>query len=320
MKLLDLFAGVGVAVGARSAGWYDFGVENDPDALKTRELNEIVTVGEDVWRNYLIPPIGYDAIWASPPCQTYSTANSKALARKELEVALEVLSERGDGLDIGTLWEAAHGQFEDPRSALALAPLTYAQEHDPESVILEQVPAVLPLWEAFKEPLEMQGYETWIGILDAYDMGLPQRRRRAYLIANKDRHIIPELSDTRMTMFDALGWGITDAPSPTVTSKTGVTRAATGTQSVYQNAIDRGAFVFNPSGSDKPSKVAKNGIGSKYPPGKINTTVDDNKVLQGFPRDMEFAGNLQSQQLQVGNAVPPPVAESILRQIKEGVA
>jgi DNA (cytosine-5)-methyltransferase 1 len=38
-------------------------------------------------------------------------------------------------------------------------------------------------------------------------------------------------------------------------------------------------------------------------------------ALQGFPEDYPFAGSRTSQYRQVGNAVPPPLAEVVCRSV-----
>jgi DNA (cytosine-5)-methyltransferase 1 len=39
--------------------------------------------------------------------------------------------------------------------------------------------------------------------------------------------------------------------------------------------------------------------------------------IQGFPDDFEFEGSVQSQFRMVGNAVPPPLAASVARSIRD---
>lgn len=313
MKILDLFAGVGVAVGAREAGVEELGVEMNPDANQTREINGFTTVYENVWDFELAQGLEVDGVWASPPCQTFSTAlpaasSVTAAPKHELVNAIaDRVWETPSGLR-----EAEH-DFGDPRSSLVLTPLTYAKTIRPKFLVLEQVPGVLRLWEAFKPHLESFGYNVWTGYLNSEEYGVPQSRKRAYLVATQQGDPTPYNPKTKpVTMEQALGWGITDRPAPTITSKVGVTNSASGTQAVYEKAILRGAFKFKPGGDPSPSKVAKSGIAARYAPGLINATVEDNKVLQSFPRDMEFFGNTSSQQLQIGNAVPPLVAKHLL--------
>lgn len=315
IKMLDLFAGVGVALGAEWANVEDLGVENDPNTLKTRTLNKFTTIYEDVWDiQKSMRGEQFEGIWASPPCQTFSVALSeksgvKAAPIRELENAIH----EGVWKNIDTL-KSKENEFGDPRSSLVLTPLTYTYIHNPKFLILEQVPGVLPLWEAYKPHLEELGYGVWTGILNSEDFGVPQTRRRAYLIAYKGRKVSPHNPKLRpRTMQEALGWGLTERPAPTITSKVGVTNSATGTQKVYERAIEAGEFIFRPGGSDKPSTVATTGIAARYAPGRINTKVDDNKVLQSFPREMVFHGSTAKQQLQIGNAVPPLVAKYLLK-------
>jgi site-specific DNA-cytosine methylase len=41
--------------------------------------------------------------------------------------------------------------------------------------------------------------------------------------------------------------------------------------------------------------------------------------MQGFPDSYKFAGNIQHKHRQIGNAVPPPLAFSLGRKLKEAV-
>jgi DNA (cytosine-5)-methyltransferase 1 len=73
----------------------------------------------------------------------------------------------------------------DSRSLLTVEPLRWALALRPDWVALEQVPPVLELWELFGELLSGHGYSCAVGVLSAERYGVPQTRRRAFLIANR---------------------------------------------------------------------------------------------------------------------------------------
>jgi DNA (cytosine-5)-methyltransferase 1 len=116
-------------------------------------------------------------------------------------------------------------------AALVLEPARYIEACAPEWVALEQVPAVLPLWQVYADELGKRGYSTWCGVLNAADYGVPQTRVRAILIASRTRQVYrpePTHYDARkgdqlwgtpwVSMAEALGWGATSRPVPTVTA------------------------------------------------------------------------------------------------------
>src|SRR5699024_701658 len=125
------------------------------------------------------------------------------------------------------------GHFEDERTALVISPLHYAWKYSPHYIALEQVPSVLPVWEECATALRELGYNTWTGILDASNHGLPQIRRRAYLMASRGAALPPKQTPGRITMQESIGWGITNRPSPTITGHVSVTRSPSGTQNIY---------------------------------------------------------------------------------------
>jgi DNA (cytosine-5)-methyltransferase 1 len=116
-------------------------------------------------------------------------------------------------------------------AALVVEPARFIHACRPEWVALEQVPAVLPLWEVYAAELTKMGYSAWCGKLNAADYGVPQTRERAILIASRVREVWrpePTHYDARrgeqlwgtpwISMAEALGWGATARPVPTVTA------------------------------------------------------------------------------------------------------
>lgn len=228
---LDLFAGSGWGVAARWLGIREMGVEIMPEACATREANGMATIFHDAWEgledNLYVPD--YQMLIASPPCQTFSLAG-KGSGRKALDDVLEAI-ELHAYKDPARLRE--FGAKHDDRTALVLTPLAYIHRDRPQYVALEQVPTVLPVWEAYAEVMRDMGYSVWVGNLQAEQYGVPQTRKRAILMARLDGEVQPPVpthsryysrDPKRMdegvlpwvSMAEALGWGAKDQPSHTI--------------------------------------------------------------------------------------------------------
>lgn len=311
MKALDVFAGTGVGVACQRLGIEEFGVEIWDPAVATREAAGMVTSYLDAWEIELAAGLEHDMEWFSPPCQTFSVAG-RGTGRKALDNVVSLI-EDGAWKNIDVLRKRAESLGDD-RTGLVLTPLSYAYRYRPTYVALEQVPTVLPIWEAMRPYFAVLGYSVWTGILNSVDYDVPQSRKRAYLIARRDGLTArpPKTKRFEGSMADVLGWGLTDRVSPTLTGHLGVTRSPSGTQGIYLDAIERGAFIFKPV-PPKASTVARNGIGSKFAPNTVNVDVNEGGLLQTYPDGFPFQGNSSEKQLQVGNAVPPKVAEAVLR-------
>ena len=111
-------------------------------------------------------------------------------------------------------------------------PARFIRACTPEWVALEQVPAVLPLWQVYAAELRRMGYSAWCGKLNAADYGVPQTRERAILIAvqgtgsvaGQSRPTTTRVEGAQLwgkpwvTMAVALGWGANARPSVAVTA------------------------------------------------------------------------------------------------------
>ena len=227
----------------------EVGVEFDKAAVDTARAagfkRWLVDVTSDAVRNYAWGDI--DLYIASPPCQTFSMAG-KGAGRTHMTNILRAV----DGVAAGWLPEdavAALGDEQlDERTVLVLEPMRVIVAHKFRNVALEQVPPVLPIWERYAERLREQGYSVWTGLLHAEQYGAPPTRKRAVLIASLDREVAPptpthsryyprspeKLDDGVLpwvSMAQALGWGMTQRPYPTVapgTAAGGTDPAAVG--------------------------------------------------------------------------------------------
>jgi DNA (cytosine-5)-methyltransferase 1 len=226
IKALDLFAGTGWGVACRRLGIKESGVEIMPEAVATRTANGMETIYNDVWDGLQLTAEqhraqygSYGLLIASPPCQTFSLAG-KGAGRDALNDVLEAI-ELHAYKDADALLR--FGAKHDPRTALVLTPLAYVWRDRPRIVALEQVPTVLPVWEACAEVMREWGYEVETAVLNAEQYGVPQTRKRAILVARRGGPVsLPTPTHSRyysrtpgkldpgvkkwVSMAEALGW------------------------------------------------------------------------------------------------------------------
>lgn len=171
---VDLFAGPGGwSEGLRRLGRTDVGVEFDKWACATRRAAGFATVEGDVSALDPAAFAGRRGLIASPPCQAFSTAGTKHGRDMLDDLRAEVAAGN---------WTAR--PHHDP---LVWLPLEIGRWWDallPEWIVLEQVPAALPLWEEYVQVFGAAGWSAWCGILEAADYGVPQTRQRAFLMAS----------------------------------------------------------------------------------------------------------------------------------------
>lgn len=226
---VDLFAGPGGwDVGAAPLGLRLKGIEFNPSAASTRRAAGWATIEGDV-RHYGPATVKARGLIGSPPCPTFSIAG-KGSGRKDLDRVLAAVEAMRAG-------ETPTAAFEDERTGLVLEPLRWALEAERlgepyEWIALEQVPSALRVWEAFAVVLREHGYSVVTAVLSAEAYGVPQVRRRAILIASRVADVeLPPATHSRyyprkpaqlddaprwVTMAEALTWGMTHRPYPTV--------------------------------------------------------------------------------------------------------
>ncbi|WP_413800586.1 DNA cytosine methyltransferase [Streptomyces iranensis] len=219
VRILDLFAGPGgLDVAAHFLGFKSIGIEWDRNACETRYAAGLPTIHADVSvmreTRFDEIPRSVDILTGGPPCQSFSVAGNGA-GRRALDTVKKFIHRLVDGEDEAKIDEELHA-LDDPRTALVLEPLRWllkAIETEGRApyrmIVLEQVPAVRPLWDVYAELLQsgvgrLKGfkYEADCWELKTEQFGVPQTRKRAVLVARLPEHGAVEPLETTHLPFD----------------------------------------------------------------------------------------------------------------------
>ena len=308
---IDLFCGAGGAsLGIHQAGVHRvMGYDNWPVAVETHKANGLPAKCVDLSERMPKIKSEVDLVWASCPCQPFTSAlitDGMWDERDGFPHYLRVLERYMPRLTI----------FEN------VAGLTYKRHANYLQTIIESV--------------EKLGYEISYKVVNAADYKIPQSRRRFILIGRlDDTPRWPKRHPKKVvTVRDALG-----------TDGKGQPR---GTKVVYtKNPMlrggERGGLLFNgrgrPLDPDRPSLTIyasggnhvhwfdTKGEAHKYYVELVNggpnrtgivkgakrLTVEQMARLQGFPEDFVFCGPPSAQVKQIGNAVPPRLAYLLVK-------
>lgn len=370
-KAIDLFCGCGgISVGLQRAGFEVVaGIDIEKKYLASfkcnfpnaKALNTDITIipPEEFMRLTGIAPGELDLLVGGPPCQGFS----KNVPRK-------------------------NRFLEDPKNLLVKSFLDYCESLQPKMVLMENVAEMKNGFEEtysqeIIDRLQEEGYTITAAVLNSADYGVPQRRRRAFFMANrhglqfslpKPTHIPVKKSSDRtielfaqpahITVWDAIG----DLPNIEHGKGVELTPYATQPQTEYQKLMrggkrevgnhvarkladkqyERLASIGPGQGhKDLPKHLqTKGGYSGAYGrltkdmiaptitrwvfhpgsgrwghPEDIRTlTIREVARIQSFPDDFEFVGSYNDQAGQLGNAVPPLLAQIIVLNMKNQLA
>jgi DNA (cytosine-5)-methyltransferase 1 len=305
LTCLEICAGAGgQSLGLEQAGFsHAVAVEIDPDACATLRLNRRhawKVIRSDVRQFDGRPYRGIDLLAGGVPCPPFSVA----------------------GQQLGA---------DDDRNLFPHA-LRLARECEPPAVMLENVPGLAQArFGSYRGQLlgELHelGYETDCQVLNACDFGVPQLRPRFILLAMKpdaySHFKWPAATRTPPTVGEALhglmaagGWtgaetwaSKANGIGPTLVGGSrkhggpdlGPTRAR---ESWRKLGIDGRGLADAPPSADAPADHIP------------RLTLPMAAVIQGFPPDWRFHGRKTASYRQIGNALPPPVAQAIGTSIR----
>lgn len=245
---------------------------------------------------------------------------------------------------------------DDPRNRLVFSFVDCVGRLNPRWVVMENVAGFASLdegWFVEQVVLELKklGYSTVEHrILDTADYGVPQRRRRFVLIANRTGHVIPW---PKRKFFDhpedwqkrhrTVGEAISDlSDEGSYASQTchvpmnhkplqverykripegeklDVDALPAELRKGYRtDQIRNFSHVFKRLDRNKPSLTLVPGHNAFpiHPWLNRALTVREAARLQTFPDEVEFKGSREAQCIQVGNAFPPMLAELIANNL-----
>lgn len=294
MKAIDLFAGAGgFSTGARMAGVEVVWAANHwQAAVDTHAANHPGTDHscQDLHQADWSKVPKHDIMLASPACQGHSKARGK---------------------------DKPH---HDATRSTAWAVVGCAEIHRPKVVIVENVPEFLnwSLFPAWRIAMSALGYEVSPHVLDAADFGVPQHRRRAFIVCSKDRfelHLPKDGHVPASSIIDetAPRWSKVDNLCQRTRERVAAGRRQHGSR-----------FLVAYYGNEKGGRSLDRPIGTVTTRDRYALVEDDRlrmlnvneyRRAMGFPDDYVLPKNRRLATHLLGNAVCPPVAAELIRQV-----
>jgi DNA (cytosine-5)-methyltransferase 1 len=334
LTAVDLFSGAGgTTQGLKNAGFDVLAaVEVDEAAVKSFSANHGSThlIGRDIRRvqapalaRRLLPEgTQLDLLTACPPCQPFST--------------------------LGT------GDAEDPRNALVSSISRFVKALEPRSILLENVPGLRsePRFKKLVRELEVD-YELRQYLLEASEFGIPQKRRRVILIGigrelnvNLPTDLKACLPDDFDTSPKTAGEALSAVAN--INAKADPIHRARKSQPLTLKRIraaKRGGgrmdlpadlqlachrrlgsqsatTIYGRIDPDEPAPTMTTRCTTPscgrfvHPTADRGLTLREAALLQTFPLSYSFDGSYGSIEQQIGNAVPPRLAEALGLVIK----
>lgn len=242
-----------------------------------------------------------------------------------------------------------HTRRRDPRNELYAVMARAAEVLEPTVVLIENVPTVTHdagrVVEASARRLRDCGYRVADGVVDLSRLGVPQRRRRHVLLASRDARVdVAAILSVGVRCPDhplrSVRWAIEDLTwakergmfdSPSVASKDNAERIAwmfENEQYDLPNPLRPRCHQSNHSYRsmygrlrwDEPAQTVTTGFGSMgqgryvHPSRRRTLTPHEAARLQMLPDFLDFSLVKTRSELArlIGNAVPPPLASSLL--------
>jgi DNA (cytosine-5)-methyltransferase 1 len=178
---------------------------------------------------------------------------------------------------------------------------------------------------SLKRDLEEMGYVPEWRLLNASDFGVPQLRPRVIFVAlrkeiapfftwpHPEMALPPSVGEVLSDLMHENGW---------VGANAWVARAADIAPTLVGGSKKHGGADLGPSRARRAwealgidGRSLADGAPDRHFVGMPKLTLRMAARIQGFPDDWQFQGGKTAAYRQIGNALPPPVAHSVARQI-----
>lgn len=244
--VIDMFSGCGgFSYGFQQAGFQIVvGIDNSEIALKTFEINHtnskvlLLDLHKDNSINKIVEEVRkteIDVIIAGPPCQGFSLTGKR--------------------------------NQDDERNSLFLSVFKLAKKLKPKAIIIENVPGFLNLYngKAKKEVIRLSaelGYTCNSKLLYAPDFGIPQIRKRAFLVALKKELGIFEFPEPLLNEENYIGCEDAIGDLPDLTEDLGheIAEYDKKATSEYQKLMRKGSSVLRNHVGTQHTENVKNVI------------------------------------------------------------
>ena len=327
IKTLDLFCGAGgLTIGFRQAGFETVSaVEIDKTSVETFAAHSpSAEICDTDIRKVDLKKLRHkvDVVIGGPPCQPFSSGGLRQAEADERNMVPEFIRA--------------------------------IKEVSPDAFVMENVPGLtvgarrMYLDKVMQEFLSL-GYQVSATVLRAEDYGVPQKRRRLFVVGMRSRRF----------RFPAPTHGETGTNYPHVTAGNVLTKAPNGIPNdakVYYaknadlrpspyhgllfngggraiNLAEPAPTIISSAGGNKTHFIDTLNVVPEYHahlmrggaplsgpvPGCRRLTARESAIIQSFPEDINFLGPVSAQYRQIGNAVPPLLAQAVADSLRDQI-